>query len=62
MTSFKGKHTEKRPLEMPKQRLEDTDRMDLKKNKCRYEKLDDSTQNRDYWRTLVNMALNLQAP
>ena len=50
--------TGKRPLEKPRQRWEDNIRMDLIGiNMRNCVNLD---QDRDYWRALVNMALNLQ--
>ena len=36
--------------------------MDLKEMDVHTRNLDDSAQDRDYWRSLVNAALNLQAP
>jgi hypothetical protein len=51
------KHTGKRPLGRPRHRWEDNIRMAL-------EEIDINTRNlaqdRNYWRTLVNAALNLQ--
>ena len=53
-----GKPIEKRPLGKPRRRWEDNIRMDL-------EEIDagnwvDSFQDRDYWRALVNAAMNLR--
>ena len=54
------KPTEKRPLERPRSRWKDNIRMDL-------EEIDagnwvDSAQDRNYWRAIVNAALNLRVP
>ena len=49
-----GKPTRKRPLGRPRRRWEDNIR--IAGNWV------DSAQDRDYWRTLVNVALNLQVP
>ena len=55
-----GKPTGKRPLGRPRYRWEDNIRMDL-------EEIDagnwvDSAQDRNYWKVLVNVALNLRVP
>ena len=52
----------KRPLGSPRRRWEDYIRIDLKKIGIKTGNLVDSTQDRDYWRTLVNAALNLRVP
>ena len=57
-----GKCTEKRPLGSPRRRWEDNFRVDLKKIGINKRNQVDSAQNRDYWRALVNAALNLQVP
>ena len=49
-----GKPTGKRPLGRSRRRLEDNIRMNLEKV--------DSAQDRNYWRALVNAALNLPVP
>ena len=54
-----GKPTGKRPLWRPKHRWEDNIRMDLKEIGINMIWID-STQDRDYWRGLVNVALNLR--
>ena len=51
-----GKPTEKRPLGRSRRRWEDNIRMDLE------EICVDSAQDRNYWRALVNVALNLRVP
>ena len=55
-----GKSTGKRPLGRPRRRWEDNIRMDVKEIGINAGHWVDSTQNRDYWRTLVNAALNLR--
>jgi hypothetical protein len=53
-----GMPTGKRPLESPR----DNNRMDLREVGVNMRNWVDSTQDRDYWRALVNVALNLQDP
>ena len=53
-----GKPTGKKPLGRPRRRWEDNIRMDLE-NAGNWV---DSAQVRDYWRALVNAALNLPVP
>ena len=55
-----GKPTGKRPLGRPKCKWEDIIRMDLKEIGINTRNWADSAQDRDYWRALVNAALNLQ--
>ena len=57
-----GKPTGKRPLGRPRGRSEDDIRMDLEQIGINAGKCVDSAQDRDYWRTFVNAALNLQVP
>ena len=57
-----GKPTGKIPLGRPWCRWEDTIRMDLKEVGINAENWVDSTQDRNYWRALVNVAVNLQVP
>jgi hypothetical protein len=57
-----GKPTGKRPLGRPRRRREDNIRMDLKEIGINTRNRVDSTQDRDYWRFLVNAALNLWVP
>ena len=53
-----GKPTGKRP----RHRWEEDIRMDLEEIGMNVGNWVDSTQDRDYWRTLVNVALNLWVP
>ena len=57
-----GKSTENRPLGRPRRRLEDNIRMDLKEIGIFTRNWLNSDQDRDYWRALVNAALNLRIP
>ena len=57
-----GKPTQKRSLGRPKRRWEDNIRMNLKEMGINTRNWVGSTQDRDYWRALVNVALNLQVP
>ena len=50
--------TGKRPLGRPRCRWEDNIRMDLKEIDINAGNWVDSTRDRDYWRALVNAALN----
>ena len=52
-----GKRTGKRPLGRPRCRWEDNIRMDLEEIGNNAGNWVDSTQDRDYWRALVNAAL-----
>ena len=49
-----------RPLGRPRRRLEDNIRMDLKEIGINEGNWVDSAQDRDYWRAIVNTALNLR--
>ena len=55
-----GKPTGKRPLGRPRHRWEDNIRMDLEEIGINAGNLIDSAHDRDYWRALVNAALNLR--
>ena len=57
-----GKPTGKRPLRRPRRRWEDNIRMDLEEINISARNWGDSAQDRDYWRALVNAALNLRVP
>ena len=57
-----GKPTGKRPLGRPRRRWEDNIRMDLEKIGINVGNWVDSAQDRNYWRALVNAALNLRVP
>ena len=53
-----GKPTGKRPLGRPRLRWEDNIRMDLEEMGINAGNWVDSAQDRNYWRALVNAALN----
>ena len=55
-----GKPSGKRPLERPVRRWEDNIRMDLEEIGINAVNCVDSAQDRNYWRALVNAALNLR--
>ena len=55
-----GKPTGQRPIGRPRCRWEDNIRMDLKQVGINTRNWIDSAQDRDYWRALVNEALNLR--
>ena len=58
-----GKPTgKKKPLGRPRHRLENNIRIDLKETGINTRNWVDSAQDRDYWRALVNAALNLRVP
>ena len=57
-----GKPTGKRPLGRPRRRWEDNIRMNLEEIGINAGNWDDSVQDRNYWRALVNAALNLRVP
>ena len=52
----------KRPLGRPRRRWEDNIRMDLEEIGINAGNWVDSAQDRNYWRALVNAALNLRVP
>ena len=54
--------TGKRPLGRPRRRWEDNIRMNLEEISINAGNWVDSAQDRDYWRALVNAALNLRVP
>ena len=51
-----------RPLEKPRFRWEDNVRLDLKEIGINTRNWIDSAQDRDYWKAVVNAALNLRVP
>ena len=57
-----GKLTGKRPLGRPRRRWEDNIRMYLEEIEINAGNSVDSAQDRDYWRSLVNAALNFRIP
>ena len=57
-----SKPTGKRPLGRPRRRWEDNIRMDLEYIGINAGNGVDSAQDRNYWRALVNAALNLRVP
>ena len=57
-----GKPTGRRPLGKPRRRWEDNIRMDLEEIGINAGNWVDSAQDKDYWRALVNAALNLRFP
>ena len=58
---LKGKSARKRHLGRPRRRWEDNIRMNLEIGINAWNWVD-SAQDRDYWRALVNAALNLRVP
>ena len=56
------KPTGKRPLGRPRRRWEESIRMDLEEIGINAGNWVDSAQDRNYWRALVNAALNLRVP
>ena len=50
------------PLGRPRRRWEDNIRMDLEEISINAGNWVDSAQDRNYWRSLVNAALNLRVP
>ena len=57
-----GKPTGKRTLGRPRRRWEENIRMDLEEIGINAGNWADSSQDRNYWRVLVNAALNLRVP
>ena len=57
-----GKPTGKRPLGRPRRRWEDNIRVDFEEICINAGNWLDSAQDRNYWRALVNAALNLRVP
>ena len=52
----------KKPLGRPRHRCEDDIRIDLKEIGINTRNWIDSALDRDYWRALINAALNLRVP
>ena len=61
-TILPGKPAGKRSLGRPRRRWEDNIRINLKEIDINTRNWVDSAENRDYWKTLVNAALNLRVP
>ena len=57
---LKRKHIRKRRVGRSRRRWEANDRMYLRKLDINTRNLVDSVQDRDYWKALVNAALNLR--
>jgi hypothetical protein len=57
-----GKPEEKRPLGRPRRRWADNIKMDLRELGWDGVDWTDMAQDRDQWRALVNMVLNLRVP
>ena len=57
-----GKPTGKRPLRRPRRRWEDNIKMGLEEIGINSGNWVDSAQDENYWRALVNAALNLRVP
>jgi hypothetical protein len=57
-----GKPSGKKPLGSPRRRWEDNIRMDLEEIGIKVGNWVSSAQDRDYWRAVVNAALNLRVP
>ena len=60
LQNLTGKPTGKRPLGKPRRRWEDNIRMNLEEIGINTRNWVYSAQDRDYWRALVNAALNLR--
>ena len=57
-----GKPTGKRPLGRPRRRWKDNIRMDLEEIGINAVNWDDTAKDRDYWRALANVSLDLRVP
>jgi hypothetical protein len=57
-----GKPEEKKPLERPKRRCEDNIKMDLREIGWDFMDWIHLAEDRDQWRALVNMVINLLVP
>jgi hypothetical protein len=57
-----GKSERKRPLGKPRRRWENNIKMDLQEMGCEDMDWIDVVQNRNRWRAIVNVVMNLQVP
>ena len=57
-----SKPTGKRPMGRPRRRWEDNIKMDLEEISINAGNWVDSSQDKNYWRALVNAAMNLRVP
>jgi hypothetical protein len=57
-----GKPEGKRPLRRPRRRWEDNIKMDLQEVRCGDRDWIEVAQDRDRWRALVNVVMNLWVP
>ena len=57
-----GQPTGMRPLRRPRRRWEDNIRLDLEEISINAGNWVNSAQDKNYWRALVNVALNLRVP
>jgi hypothetical protein len=57
-----GKHAGKKPLRRPRHRWEDSIKMDLREAGCGDMDLFQLAQDRNRWRALVNVVMNLRVP
>jgi hypothetical protein len=57
-----GKPAGKRPLGRPRHRWENNVNMDLQEMRCGAMDWNELAQDRDWWRALVNVVMNFQAP
>jgi hypothetical protein len=60
--AFVGKREEKRSLGRPRSRWENNIKMDIHEVGCEDMKCIDVAQDRDRWRALVNVVMNLWVP
>jgi len=57
-----GKPEGKRPLGRPRRKWEDNIKMNIQELECEIMDWIELTQNRDWWRALVNAVTNLRVP